>query len=118
MHNANIIQSLEMVGSRSQNTVASMTHAGARFCIQIAFAGGPPTSAVKYVQFMSEKQIVIGTNRQSHVGLRINGTKISKAKTALQNANAAPRISVGQTSNNGDLAKSALVLQSIAARTQ
>src|SRR5262245_47705807 len=81
----------------------------------MALAAVLSVAAVMYERLMPAKQPAIGTMRQSQLGRRTSGRIDSPANSARQKASSAPRSSIGQSSNNGALVNSPLVLHSTAA---
>ena len=110
-------QSRGAARSCKNKTAAIITHAGARFCNQIVFAGEPLTIAVRNVQFIATKQTVIGIMTQCNVGRCTNGKSRTRAKHARQNAIAAPLDSRGQPFSKVVCVKNPLLLQRTAATT-
>ena len=103
--------------SRSSSTPPINTQPGAKYCNQIALAADPWTMADINDQTMTAKQIIIGSIGHCHAGRRIMGSKISTANPLRQKASITPRMSSGQPSNQGALAKKPLVLHKTAAST-
>lgn len=114
-HDTNIRRSAAVTGSRNNTTPPTNTHAGQRYCSQIAFAAGPCTIADMNDQTITAKQIVIGTIGQRKQGRRIIGISTNIANPLRKNPNNNPRVSAGQASNQGDLANNPLVLHNTAA---